>query len=390
LVLGERQIIDCVANLSDPSCLTFALLHHPFSWLIEFEQLSIENLVIDHADICLRGHVHFPDMRAIDRSEARLATFTAGAAFTKRTADNTYAWCSLDLQTGGGEHVIHRYNHADRRWDAGEARPWHLLTGSPSVKDGASARSELVAVGARWPAFCTCLLMGLQSEVPLKFPGGKVALVSFEAKIPEVENAAGNLVVKLRHHFYWRGVWDDTSWKRELQTLVSQFESMLQAASSAGGIDLEDRETRSQSIFDSIATATGAARLPAIDEVRTLVRDSNASRAHLIIGRWRGSGLLSPQEVIEFDRLEILAFLSDHKAGEALAQAECLLTKPERTAGDVALAARCALDSKNFARAAQLMHTALDEGFPLADAKTVALKIAGAAGDRKLTERVMK
>lgn len=390
LVLGERQIIDCAANLSDPSCLTFALLHHPFSWLTEFEQLSIENLVIDHADICLRGHVHSPDMRAIDRSEVRLATFTAGAAFTKRTADNSYAWCSLDLQAGSGEHVVHRYNHTDRRWDAGEKRPWYLLTGSPPMKDAASARSELVAVDARWPSFCTCLLTGLQSEVPLEFPGGKVAFVSFEAKIPEVENAVGSLVVNLRHHFYWREVWDNASWKRELQNLVSQFESLLQSASSAGGIDLGDRETRSQSIFDSIVPVTSAVHLPAIDEIRALVHVSNASRAHMVIDRWRGSGLLSAGEAIEFDRLEILAFLSEHKVGEALAQADRLLTKPERTSGDVALAARCALDSKNFARAALLMHTALDEGFPPTDAKTVALKIAGAAGDSKLTERIVK
>lgn len=391
LVLGERQIIDCTSNSSDPSCLTFALLHHPFSWLTEFEQLSIENLVMEHADICLRGHVHSPDMRVIDRSEERLATFTAGAAFTKRTADNTYVWCSLDLQTGSGEHVVHRYNHADRRWNAGEKRPWHLLTSSPPVKDGASARSELVVVGARWPSYCTCLLTNLQSEVPMVFPGGKTAFVSYDAAIPDVGNAAGDIVKKLRHHFYWREVWDKTSWKGELQSLVSQFDSMLQAASATGdGCDLVGHEARSQSILDALAPATSAAPLPAADEIRALIGDGYASRAHQVIDRWRGSGLLSPEEVIEFERLEILALLSEHKAGDALALADRLLDKPERTSGDVALAARCALDSRDFARAAQLIHIALDEGLPLSETKTVALKIAGAAGDNKLTERVMK
>lgn len=391
LVLGERQVIDCAENLSDPSCLTFALLHHPFSWLTDFEQLSIENLVIDHADICLRGHVHSPDMRAIDRSEARLATFTAGAAFTKRTADNTYVWCSLDLQTGSGEHIVHRYNHADRRWDAGEKQPWHLLTGSPTMKDHASTRSEFVAVGARWPSFCTCLLTGLQSEVPLVFPGGKIAFVSFEASIPDVGNATGDMVKKLRHHFYWREVWDETSWRGELQSLVSQFDSLLQTASTVGdGFDLGGHEARSQSILDTLAPATSAVPLPAANEIRALIRDGDASRAHQVIDRWRGSGLLSPEEAIEFDRLAILTFLSEHKPGDALAQADRLLDKPERTSSDVALAARCALDSKEFPRAAQLMHTALDDGLPLEEAKTLALQIAGAAGDKKLTERVLK
>ncbi len=390
LVLGERQIIDCAANSSGPGCLTFALVHHPFSWLAEFEQISIENLVIEHADICLRGHVHSPDMRTIERSEARLATFTAGAAFTKRTADNTYAWCSLDLQTGSGQHVVHRYIHSDRRWEAGENRPWHLLTGSPHVNDGASTRSELVESGAQWPSFCTCLLTGLQSEVPMEFPGNKIVSVSVDAKIPEIENAAGDLVVKMRHHFYWREVWDDRSWKRELQALVFQFESLLQVASSTGGIDFGDLETRSQSIFDVAISVTSEASRPAIDEIRTLIRDNNASRAHLVIDRWRDSGLLTPGEAMEFHRLEILALLSEQRGAEALTQADRLLTEPGRTSRDIALAARCALDSKSFPRAAQLMHAALDGGFPVAEAKEIALRIAGAAGDNNLTERVIK
>ena len=88
--------------------------------------------------------------------------------------------------------------------------------------------------------------------------------------------------------------------------------------------------------------------------------------------------------------MEILTLLSEHNPGDALARAEHLLDKPERTSSDVALAARCAFDSKEFPRAVQLMHLALDELLPLEEAKTLALKIAGAAGDKKLTERVLK
>lgn len=390
LVLGERQIIDCAANPSDGSCLTFALLHHPFSWLAEFEQFSIENLVIEHADICLRGHVHSPDMRAVDRAGVRLTTFTAGAAFTRRTADNTYAWCSVDLLTGSGEHVVHRYNHAERRWDASEPRSWRLLIDSPPVKDGSSAHSELITVGSKWPSCCTCLLTGLQSEVPLEFPEKSIMFVNFEAQIPGVDNTAGELVAKLRNHFYWREIWDEMSWRRELKTLVVQFESLLQAASSIGGFDLKDREVHSQSILHVVTSVTSTRHLPAIDEIQALLRDGNVSRAHLVIDRWRDSGLLSSGEAIEFDRWEILVLLSEERGAEALVQADRLLTNPQRTSADVALAARCALDAQNFVRAAQLMHAALDEGYPVPEAKTLALRIAGAAGDHILTDRVMK
>lgn len=390
LLVGERQVIDCAVNHSDPACLTFALLHHPFAWLTEFEQLPIENRILDHADICLRGHVHAADMRAIDGSETRLATFTAGAAFTQRTADNTYSWCSLDLQTGSGEHVIHRYRHADHRWHASEKRQWHLLTRSPTTADHVSVRADLAAAGARWPSFCACLVSGLQSDVPLALPGEETIFVSFEATIPGFENAAGALVAKLRHHFYWREVWDDASWKAGLHSLVLELNFAFQALSRAGTTELTAREKRSQALLDSLAPVGSASLLPVLIEVRALIRDGNAGRAREVIERWRTAVALRPEDALELDRLNIFAFLADNKAKDALAQAERLLAQPARTPADVALAARCALEAGEKTRAAELMHRALDEGFPVAQGKALVLKIAGAAGDKKLTERATK
>jgi UDP-2,3-diacylglucosamine pyrophosphatase LpxH len=387
LVLGERQIIDCVAGASNPGCLTFALLHHPFSWLAEFEQVSVENLLLDNADICLRGHVHSSDMRAIDRSEARLATFTAGAAFTKRTADNTYSWCSLNLQTGIGEHVIHRYNHVAGRWDASERQYWRPLTAPPSAKDGAAVRNDLISAGARWPSFCACLLTGQKSEVPVKFPGHRVEFINFEARIPGIQNKAGDLVVRLRHHFFWRATWDSMHWEHELQSLISQLEAVFKELSQIGNLDIGSHEMRSQSIIGSVAHEQD---FTAGTEIQALIRENAISRAHLVIDRWRNSHLLSPVETLEIDRLEILALLTEGIAESALNKADVLLTKPERTSGDIALAARCAFDAKQFERAAKLMHTALDAGFAVDEARAIALKISGAAGDKDLTQRVMK
>jgi predicted phosphodiesterase len=390
LLVGEQQVIDCALNHSDPACLTFALLHHPFAWLTEFEQLPIENRILDHADICLRGHVHAADMRAIDRSEARLTTFTAGAAFTRRTADNTYSWCSLDLQTGSGEHIVHRYVHADHRWHADEKRQWHLLASAPTRTDHASVRSDLAGAGARWPSFCACLVSGLQSEVPLALPGGPTMYVSFDAAISGLENTAGALVAKLRHHFYWREVWNDTSWKEDLHSLVLQLNFALQEASPAGTTELATREQCSQAFLDSQAPLGSASLLPALIEVQALIRDGNAGRAREVIDRWRASGVLRPEDALELDRLNIFALLAENKAKDALEQAELLLGQSARTPADVALAARCALEAEEKKRAAELMHGALDEGFPIAEGKMLAIKIAGAAGDKKLTARALK
>jgi 3',5'-cyclic AMP phosphodiesterase CpdA len=59
IVVGERQVIDCCGmGDEDSRSFTFALMHHPFSWIADFEQSSVENRVIENADLCLRGHLH--------------------------------------------------------------------------------------------------------------------------------------------------------------------------------------------------------------------------------------------------------------------------------------------------------------------------------------------
>lgn len=214
--------------------------------------------------------------------------------------------------------------------------------------------------------------------------------VSFEAAIPGIENAVGALVSKLRHHFYWREVWDDMAWKDSLQSLVQQLNIALQAGCPPGSTDLADREQRSQALLDSLLPVGSASDLPALIEIQALIRDGNAGRAREIIERWRGSGVLRPEDTLEFDRLNIFALLADKKAKDALAQAVLLLAQPARTPADVALAARCALEADEKKRAAELMHGAFDAGLVISEGKTLAIKIAGAAGDKKLTERAMQ
>jgi hypothetical protein len=46
------------------------------------------------------------------------------------------------------------------------------------------------------------------------------------------------------------------------------------------------------------------------------------------------------------------------------------------------------MDAKQFHKAAELMHSALDAMVPIEDVRTIALRIAGAAGDSHLVQRV--
>ena len=215
ILVGERQALDC-AN-PDEGCLTFTLLHHPFAWLREFEQIPIENLVARSAQICLRGHVHTTDLRATDGPQGRLITFTAGAAFQTRTADNTYIWCSLDLTTGLGEKIVHRYRHAEHRWEAGARESWAFSPKAPPPSDFAFIRKALLAARARYVSYVSCLIGNLQTEVPLFLPMGRLAFVALDARLPESANSFGDLIVRLRNHFHWKQVWDVTAWERSSQ-----------------------------------------------------------------------------------------------------------------------------------------------------------------------------
>lgn len=386
LLVGERQILDCADP--DDECLTFALLHHPFAWLREFEQVSIENLVTRSAHICLRGHVHTPDLRATDGPQGRLTTFTAGAAFQNRMADNTYIWCSLDLTTGLGEKIVHRYRHAEHRWEAGARESWSFLPKAPPPSDLAFIRNSLIAACARYVSYVTCLIGNLKTEVPLFLPARHLAFIAVDASLPELPNHCGDLILRLRNHFHWKGVWDSTSWETHLVILIEGLNSLIEEVETIQCDALRTREDDSAKLLLALSGPSGVSST-ACDEIRQLLGIGDLELARSVLERWRGQDMLRADEARELSRLEIFLLLAEHNAPEANVCSIALIAADERTPDDFALAARCAFDANDYQRAASLMHEALNLGVNVEDVKSVARKIAGAAGDNQLTERVL-
>jgi hypothetical protein len=127
----------------------------------------------------------------------------------------------------------------------------------------------------------------------------------------------------------------------------------------------------------------------ACDEIRHLLADGELGRARTVLERWRGQDILRADEARELSRLEIFLLLAEHKAIDANERAVAFIAAAERTADDVALAARCAFDARDFERAASLMHEALDLGVAVESVKSTARAIAGATGDKQLVDRVL-
>lgn len=386
LLVGERQILDC--GEPDDECLTFALLHHPFAWLREYEQVSVENLVARSAQICLRGHVHAPDLRATDGPQGRLTTFTAGAAFQTRTADNTYIWCSLDLTTGLGEKIVHRYRHAEHLWEAGARESWKFLPEAPPSSDIAFIQKSLIATRTRYVPYVVCLLGNLQTEVPFLLPNRQLAFVAYNAQFPTSPNRCGGLILRLRNHFHWRRVWDVPLWEAQLMTLTDELNGFFYEVETIEQDALYSRNENSESLLLAFSDPSGVSSA-ACDEIQHLLSAGQLERARAVLERWIGQDILRSDEDRELSRLEIFLLLAEQNAIVADNRAIALIASSERTPEDIALAARCAFDVRDYQRAASLMHEALNLGVTIERVKSIARAIAGAAGDKQLAERVL-
>jgi hypothetical protein len=297
-------------------------------------------------------------------------------------------WCSLDLSSGDGEHVVHRYDGAHSRWEAREKEAWRLTSRAPATKDLATTHAGLKRVVARYLSYMTCLVANLQSEVPLLVPDDRVVFLSCDATIPGISNEMGTLVQNLRYHFAWKHVWNVTQWEGELQRIAKRIDEVLRSVEAIDEGGLLSREAHSHSLLEAWGGKGFVKVTPVIDEVRHLLSEGASRQAKAVLDRWRNQEFLRADEVIELDRLEIVVLLSENRAVEGLRLAELLVKQPMRTAQDIALAARCAHDAHDYTRAATLMHHALDEGASVDEVRTVALRIAGHAGDKLLADRV--
>lgn len=384
LLVGERQVLD-VANINSPDgdTLTFALMHHPFSWLRDFEQVAIENEVVAVADVCLRGHVHVPDRRATETPLGRMAVFTAGAAFETRTSENTYLWCSLDLATGGGTKVTHRYLHQEKCWQPSEAQAWALLTSAPPA-DVNRAYSLVSNLCRRYPNYVACLLAGISSDVPLSM-GPSAFFVSVTAELPGVANELGNLVLRLCYHVHWRSVWVTSLWQLAFAKMIESLVAALEQCTALVP-DLEQRELSSKHLI-AMFVPNRSVLTSLQDEINAMLVEGDLPRARAVLDRWRSQDFLSADEAKAALRLHVKVLLKEDQPSAAMLGADELINS-HRLAEDVALAAICAHQSGDYQRAALLMHEAIDAGVNVDEIRTSAFTIAGAAGDSLLVSKV--
>jgi len=111
--MSEFQLRSAV---SADSGFRIALMHHPLDWMLEFDQVAVEDLLARTCPVVLRGHLHRPDAFAAMSLAGESITVPAGAVFDRRQNPNSYNIVQLNLETG--KLVVHfrRYNDRHTEW----------------------------------------------------------------------------------------------------------------------------------------------------------------------------------------------------------------------------------------------------------------------------------
>jgi 3',5'-cyclic AMP phosphodiesterase CpdA len=112
LALSERQIREALKASQDADW-RIALLHHPFDWLLEFDQNNCEDLLMEGCRFILHGHLHRTGLLNLKTPDAGAMIIAAGASYETRQSANSYNWVRLDVETGRG--TIYLRTYSDRR-----------------------------------------------------------------------------------------------------------------------------------------------------------------------------------------------------------------------------------------------------------------------------------
>lgn len=390
LLVGEKQVLDSDTG-TKTHALKFGILHHPFSWLQEFEQVQIENLLMERVHVVLRGHVHSEDQRIVESHGNRMSIFTAGASFETRTADNSYGWGNIDLAIGRGTTVIHKYQQASHRWVPLAPYGWNILTERSARISFEESFDIISARASDYPFYSASLLAGHETSVPQLIQGDVISM-NWHIEQASSPNPIGKVVEELQQHLYWKQAWRSEDWSARCDSLTenlrTQLLSMRTQAREAKKI-LDDLERRCRHTGDVLLRSSRTeSHTPVIDELRALLHSKDWSKVLEVLGHWQTGRVLSPDETKESGRMEVQALLGLGRVAEAVEKVKELISQDSQDGELFSLAAACYYQTKEYGDAASHLHKALDCGIHINHVRSLALAVAGKAGDRRLVERV--
>jgi tetratricopeptide (TPR) repeat protein len=121
LVLGEPQCLTALKQHENVD-VCIAVLHHPFSWLVEFDRNLMEEHTGPACHFILHGHEHRPRINVVSSTMGDVITIPAGASYDRRIATdpryiNAYNFVHLYPDTDLGTVYLRRWVDP-LKWDA--------------------------------------------------------------------------------------------------------------------------------------------------------------------------------------------------------------------------------------------------------------------------------
>jgi predicted phosphodiesterase len=122
VLIGEHQIRKSLNEIDKENVdLRIAILHHPFTWLKDFDCRRNEHLLTENCDFILTGHEHTPEAKMIQNENGFYMQISTGACFSQRIPNdpifiNAYNLVHLDIEKKSGKVYLRRWCDEQDRW----------------------------------------------------------------------------------------------------------------------------------------------------------------------------------------------------------------------------------------------------------------------------------
>jgi len=109
LILGERQVRRALEQTSNSDFIV-GLVHHPLSWLAEFDAKDVKPLLDARCDFLLHGHVHELGVVNVVSPDSESYHLAAGATYQGRREILSYNIVELNLEAAKAHVSMRRYS----------------------------------------------------------------------------------------------------------------------------------------------------------------------------------------------------------------------------------------------------------------------------------------
>lgn len=109
LLVGERQVREALAEARGKDLLV-ALMHHPLSYLADFDAADVQGLLDRRCDFVLHGHIHNFGAVRLTSPDSEVFYLAAGAVYQGRRELLSYNLVEVDLEQGRSRVSLRRYS----------------------------------------------------------------------------------------------------------------------------------------------------------------------------------------------------------------------------------------------------------------------------------------